>query len=166
MVALIRRIAPVILFVAILIFLSEAALCQQRTFSEIPAALTVKPVEVADTDSELRRLLKERYNEAAAQMKDLFEAHRRGRAPINDLCYAIEAFADAGGELAETPVALVSELELARDAAGGVEVITKRQVDDGKEPRIALQHARICRLGLDIRLVRTREAAKAGHEAK
>ncbi|MCI0357693.1 MAG: hypothetical protein L0211_04305 [Planctomycetaceae bacterium] len=149
-----------------LIALTGAALGQERPVSEIPAILTVKPLEIADSDSELRRLLKERYNEATAQVKDLYELYRRGRAPINDISYAIEAFADAAGELAETPAAKVSELELARDVAKAVEVITKRKFDAGQEPRIALQHARICRLGLDIRLVHAREAAKAAREAK
>jgi hypothetical protein len=88
----------------------------------------------------------------------------RGRAPITDIRYAIESLVTTGSELAETPVARMSELELALGVAKDVETITSHKHAIGQEPRVALQHARICRLGIEIQLVRAREAAKAARE--
>jgi hypothetical protein len=167
MVALPNRIASALLLTGLLIALQAYAIDQERVAGvEPPRELALKPVESAETDTELRRLVKERYNATVGELNDLYALYCAGRAPLGSIGSAIEAFADAGGELAETPVARVSQLELARDAAKAVETITKRKFDEGLEPRHASQHARACRLGIEIRLVRAREAAKGAREAK
>jgi hypothetical protein len=167
MFALSNRIASVLLLTGLLIAPQAYAIDQEPVAGdEIPRVLALKPVEAPGTDTELRRLVKERYNATAAELNDLYALYSAGRAPLEWICSAIETFADAGSELAETPVARVSELELARNAAKAVEAITKGKFDEGQEPRHAAQHARACRLGIEIRLVRAREAAKAAREAK
>jgi hypothetical protein len=95
------------------------------------------------------------------RQEDSLGAFRGGRARISETCRAIDAFALAGSELAETPVARVSELELARDAAKAVESLATSSHEQGQEPRHTMAHSRACRLGIEIQLVRAREAAKA-----
>jgi hypothetical protein len=63
-------------------------------------------------------------------------------------------------------VARVSELEIAFDAATAVERIIVDRHAKGQEPRFAVEHVRTCRLGIEIDLVRAREAAKAAREPK
>jgi hypothetical protein len=139
---------------------------QERILGGVPPVLPIKPVEIADGENELRRLLKERYNASVMQLKTLYELFLANRIPIEDVCLGIEQFAKAGSELAETPVARVSELELARDAASAVETNVTRKHADGQEPRQAMLHARVCRLGIEIDLHRAREAAKAVRDPK
>ena len=155
-------------FVLAALLLAGNAECnaQERILGGVPLVLPTKSVVIGETDTELQRLLKERYNAVAAEMRDLYALYLGGRAPVEDICQAIEKFAHAGGELAETPVARVSELELARDASRAVESIATSKHEQGQEPRHAVEHSRACRLGIEIDLVRAREAAKAAREAK
>jgi len=149
------------------LFVSKAGAAPEDEFPRaIPAALPLKPIEIADTEDDLRRLLKKRYNAVAAELRDLYALYKGGRTPLENVCRAIEKFAHAGSELAETPVARVSELELARDAARAVETITQQKQLHEQEPRHALEHVRACRLGIEIELVRARDAAKAAREPK
>jgi len=132
----------------------------------VPEVLPIKPVEIGQSEDELLRLLKKRYNAVAAELRDLYALYKGGRAPLANVCQAIEKFAHAGSELAETPAARVSKLESARDAARAVETIAQEKELDGLEPRHALEHARACRLDIEIQLLRAREAAKAAREPK
>jgi len=132
----------------------------------VPEVLPIKPVEIGQSEDELRRLLKKRYNAVAAELRDLYALYKGGRAPLANVCQAIEKFADAGSELAETTVARISALESARDGARAVETITQQKQLEGLEPNHALEHARVCRLDIEIQLLRAREAAKATREPK
>jgi len=155
-----------LVFAAMLLAGIPTGNAQERILGGVPQVLPIKPVKIADGDNELQRLLKERYNATVAELKDLYALYGGGRAPVADVCRAIEKFAQAGSELAETPVARVSELELARDAARAVESITTSKHEEGNEPRHVVEHSKICRLGIEIDLVRAREAAKAAREPK
>ncbi len=138
---------------------------EERAKPEPPRALSLKPAEAADGDSELRKLLKERYNERVGELRAQYQLYLGGRTKVLEVCGAIEAFAIAGSELAETTIARVSELELALDVAKFVETIAVRKHAEGQEPLQNMHHARACRLGIEIQLVRAREAAKAAREA-
>jgi len=132
----------------------------------VPEVLPIKPVEIGQSEDELLRLLKKRYNAVATELRDLYALYKGGRTSPQSVCQAIEKFAHAGSELAETPAARARELELARDAARAVETITQQKQLEGQEATHALEHARACRLDIEIQLLRAREAAKAAREPK
>jgi hypothetical protein len=131
-----------------------------------PQVLPLKHVEPGEEDSEVRRLIKERYNETVSELRAEYQLFLGGRTTIRELTDTIEAFAGAGGELADTAVARVSELELALLTAKAVEAIAVRKHAEGIEPIQNMHHARACRLGIEIQLLRAREAAKAAREPK
>jgi hypothetical protein len=126
-----------------------------------PRVLSLAPAVVSESDPELRKLLKQRYNATIAELKDVYRLYVDGRGSVKDMTQCVEAFAFAGSECAETPVARVSEFELALSIAKYVETMTVAKQVQQLEPRHAVHHARACRLGIEIQLVRARQSAKA-----
>jgi len=127
-----------------------------------PRVLSLKPIDELESDSALRKLQRQRYNATVAELSDVYQLFASGRARLDDATSCIESFAVAGSDVAESAPERVRQLELALDVARNVESITDAKHAEGNEPRHSLQHARACRLGIEIQLVRAREAVKTG----
>ena len=123
---------------------------------------TFTTLEILDTDGELQRLLKQRYNAAGEDLEARSALYRAGRVSLEETCASLGRFTKASLELAATPVERVHELDRALAAARSVEAIVEEKYKFEVEPVQAFKHARYVRLDLEIQLYRAREAAKLG----
>jgi hypothetical protein len=124
-------------------------------------ALDFKRVEIGEKDSDLRKLLKNRYNATVEELKAVYTLYRGGRVELGDLADCVQRFSKSGVELAETPAERVRYLELSFEAARSVEAIVQRKWAADVEPKQALLRAQGVRYDIEIELLRAREAAKA-----
>ena len=126
-----------------------------------PRIMSFITLEIRDGDSELRRLLKQRYNAAGEELRARAMLYGGGRTSLEDLAACVERFTKAGAELAESPVEKVKELELAHNAAQWIEAIVSEKFEHGVESVQAMKHVKVVRYDLEIQLYRARELVKA-----
>jgi hypothetical protein len=120
-----------------------------------------KPVEIEEGADELRRLIVERYNAAGKDLMFRVELYRGGRTSLEFTLGALERFAKAGVELAESPAQKVKQLETSLSVAISLEAIVAEKFKHEVEPVQALEHAKYARSDLQIQLHRAREAKAA-----
>jgi hypothetical protein len=120
-----------------------------------------KPVEIADGEGELRRLIIERYNAAGKDLAARVELHRGGRVSLESTLGALERFTKAGVEFAESPAERVKQLETSLSVAIQVEAIVAEMFKHEVEPVQAMEHAKYVRSDLQIQLHRAREVKAA-----
>ena len=131
-----------------------------------PRIMTFTTVDIVETDGELTRLLKQRYNAAGEELRARVALYRGGRTPLDDLAESLTRFTKAGFELAETPQKQVHALELALNTAQWIEKVVQVRFDQGNEGLQNQKHAKVVRYDLEIQLHRARETLKAGARAK
>jgi hypothetical protein len=129
---------------------------------KLPAILAAKPLPEDPKDDALRKLLKARYNEAVAEMKDCFLEFQAGRTTIDSMLGASQRVQQAGLQLSSSPADRVKLLESFLEMAKEVERINQALVEAGKVRSAELHRARYVRIDTEIRLLRAKqEAAKA-----
>ena len=126
-----------------------------------PQIMSFKTVEIHDSDGELRRLLKLRYNAAGEDLRARTTLYKLGRVKFDELAASLQRFTKAGAEVAETPVAKVTELELAHNAALWMEAVVSERFVQEVDPVQIMKHARVVRYDLEIELYRARALVKA-----
>jgi hypothetical protein len=131
-----------------------------------PQIMTFTTVDIAETDGELTRLLKQRYNAAGEELRARLTLYNRGRTSLDESAESLARFTKAGVELAETPQKQVHALELALNTAQWIENVVQVRFDQGNESLHNQKHAKVVRNDLEIQLHRAREAMKAGARAK
>jgi hypothetical protein len=130
---------------------------------ELPALLKAEPVKVDPKDDELRKLLKERYNEALAEID---ERSRRVLGILetpDTLLGAAERFVRAGLELSGKPADQVALLEKYVEFAKAVEQAVDVRIKAGVRnfTKGDLHQAKYARADAEVQLLRAKEKAKA-----
>lgn len=150
-----------LLVLGTLLAASGAAAADDQPARQAPTSIfTFEPLETPDSDGELTRLLKQRYNAAGAELAEKSLVYLGGRLSLSEVAASLERFAKAGCELNQTPAEQIQHLEKALRAAKNLEAIVRAKVSYETEPGHALKHATVVRLGLEIQLHRARELAK------
>jgi hypothetical protein len=126
----------------------------------LPAMLRAPPLADAPGDSELRRLLKARYNEGAAETRALLSIWELGRGALEEVCARGERLADAGLDLAERPADRVLVMSQYLELTRFVEKLVQQKIDAGIAASTHLHRARFHRLDAEIKLLLARRGAQ------
>jgi hypothetical protein len=118
-------------------------------------------VEILDSDSELTKLLKQRFNAAGEELEARSELYRGGRVELDSVLACLERFTKFGLELNPSPAEQLNHLGSSLLAAQKVEAIVREKFNHSVEPVQAMKHANVVRYDLEIQLYRARELAKA-----
>jgi hypothetical protein len=132
-----------------------------RDEDKLPAVLENKPLEPAKGDDEERKLLKERYNAALAELRARYQRFEAGNDTLDALFDAARRVLDSElelcGKAAERVAVREKYLELARE----VEKIQQARVDAGRAGAQDLEQARYLRIDAQLQLLRAKKAAEA-----
>jgi uncharacterized protein related to proFAR isomerase len=122
--------------------------------------IKLKPVEIADGDSQLVKLQKERYNAALTVVKLRLLRVAAGKDTLVALGDTFERLVDAGLEVLPTPKERHELLERAVEAAKQMERIVTLLHKEGRISTDEFEQARFVRLSAEIRLLKEKEHAK------
>jgi hypothetical protein len=118
----------------------------------------VQPVKIAQSDSPLRKLLKERFNTAVEEVRAANALYGSGKTTLDAVLEAMGRFAKAGVELAQTPAERVRYRELTLTSAQTMEAMVQDRFQEGGASLDAMLRAKGVRLDAEIALLREREA--------
>jgi hypothetical protein len=127
-----------------------------------PAIRLGEPLEVGPKDSPLQKALKERYNEALAEVRVRRLELMAGRKLLDEIFDAFQRAVYAGLEAMETPAARVALLKQYLDLAREVEDIVATKVKAGTVSQAELHRARYIRHDAEVRLLRAQAKVKGG----
>src|SRR5262245_29708629 len=88
-------------------------------------------VEILDSDGELPKLLKQRFNAAGEELEAQSALYVNGRVSLEAVLASVERFTKYGLELKETPALQLQHLEQALLAAKKIEEIVRVKHDHG-----------------------------------
>jgi hypothetical protein len=155
---------------AVFLFWSEAGpvgrtAAQTRTDApgvspEILAFL--KPVEIAEGDSELQKKQKERHNVAVKLLEERVNEYKKGVRDISPVFEAARLTAEAKLDLAENAEARTAVLQQLVDVAKLIENNLAQQLAKGFGSKADLERARYARLTMEVELLRAKQKAKPG----
>jgi hypothetical protein len=130
--------------------------------SELPALLKASPVKVDPKDDDLRKLLKERYNEALTETTLRYRQSLAGVQTIDPVFDGAQRIVKAGLELDDKPTAQVALLEKYVVLAKAHEKIAEERVRAALKGNTlaALHQAKYARADAEIQLLRAKEKAK------
>ena len=131
-----------------------------RVSPEILAFL--KPVAIAEGDSELQKKLKERHNVAVKMLAERVNEYRKGVRDIGPVFEAARLTAEAKLDLAENAEARTAALKQLLDVAKLIESNLAQQLAKGFGSKADLEQARYGRLTLEVELLRPKPKAKPG----
>jgi hypothetical protein len=157
-----HRIAYVAGAAVLLVGLTRSGAQGPREADRTPPIRLGQPLRIDPGDDALRKLQKERYNEALAEAKARHGLLTSGKATVDEVFNTFQRFVYAGLEVADTPAARVSLLKQYADLAKEVERIVAEKVKVGKVDVADLHRARYIRLDAEIQLLRARAKAKDG----
>jgi hypothetical protein len=123
-----------------------------------------QPLRIDPKDDAVRKLLKERYNEALAEARARHALILAGKTLVDETFDAFQRFVNAGLEVADTPAARVALLKQYVELAKEVERIVSERVQAGQVQRADLHRARYIRLDAELQLLRAQAKAKGGNE--
>jgi hypothetical protein len=134
-----------------------------RPEQELPALLKPEPVKADPKDDDLRKLLKERYNEAVTEMNERTRQMRSGANTFDSCFVAAQRLVPAGLELNEKPADQVALLEKYVSLAKEYEKLLKDRLEAGIRPftPAELHQVKYARADTEIQLLRAKERAKA-----
>jgi hypothetical protein len=127
----------------------------------VTSIFSFKGAEIRDGDSELTRLLKQRYNAAGEELLAHSALYIGGRVTLEAIVGNIDRFTKAGVELYDSPMERVEHLERVLTAAKNVQEVVREKFRHEVEPVQAMKRADYLRYDVEIQLHRAREAAKA-----
>lgn len=115
------------------------------------ALLNRKPIAIADADSALDKLLKERHNAALDELRDLQGLYMAGRCSMAEIAGAIPRVVDSFCELDGNHADRLTMLEQHVDFLRHAEEMAQAQFKQGIAGRNEVQRARYERLNGEIR---------------
>ena len=116
----------------------------------------LKPVAIADRDSELQKKQKERHNVAVKMLEERVNEYKKGVRDIGPVFEAAHLTAEAKLDLAENAEARTAVLKQLLDVAKLVESNLAQQLAKGFGSKADLERARYSRLTLEIQLLRAK----------
>ena len=149
----------------VLLFSSEAGTVG-RTAAQTPADAPgvspeilafLKPVAIAEGDSELQKKLKERHNVAVKMLAERVNEYRKGVRDIGPVFEAARLTAEAKLDLAENAEARTAVLNQLLGLAKLAESNLAQQVAKGFGSKAVLERARYDRLSLEVELLRAKQ---------
>jgi hypothetical protein len=155
------RIAPVLFFVAIiggLLAAMPAGGVADQADEEKVSKLIVPLKKIEKGDDELRRLLKERYNEAASELQARYKEFIAGRGDLDSLYEANRSLLESGLELTDKPEEKIALLAQRVGQAREIEQVNQGRYDAGRIPVQTLNRCRYLRLDAEIQLLRAKRA--------
>jgi hypothetical protein len=126
---------------------------------ELPAIFKGKPIPPAAGDDELRKLLKERYNAAVAELGGRYQMFLAGRGTFDSLFDGARRVVHAGLELHDKPADQIALLTGYVELARKIEKINQARDEAGRIMRQELDYARYMRADAEIQLLRAKKAA-------
>lgn len=123
---------------------------------KLPALLSAKPIKENAKDDELTKLLKERYNTAVSEVKELYEMYQRGRGTIDTFTEAAQRLVKAGLEVHEKPADRVTLLTQFVELSKEVEKQAKERFEAGRILSADYYRTRYQRIDAEIQLLRAR----------
>ena len=126
-----------------------------RVSPEILAFL--KPVAIAEGDSELQKKLKERHNVAVKMLAERVNEYRKGVRDIGPVFEAARLTAEAKLDLAENAEARTAVRQQLLGVAKLVENNLAQQLAKGFGSKADLERARYARLTLEVELLRAKQ---------
>ena len=117
----------------------------------------LKPVEIADGDSDLQKKLKERHNVAVRLLDERVSEYKRGVRDASFVFDAARLAADAKLDLAETADARSATLEKILDIAKLIESHLQQQLDKGFGSKGDLERARYGRLSVEVEILKAKQ---------
>ena len=117
----------------------------------------IKPVEIADGDSELQKKLKERHNVAVRLLDERVTEYKKGVRDASHVFDAARLTAEAKLDLAETVEARATVLEQVLDIAKLIEGHLQQQLDKGFGSRGDLERARFGRLSVEVEIIKAKQ---------
>jgi hypothetical protein len=121
---------------------------------EIRAIL--KPVAIADGDSELQKKLKERHNVAVKMLEERVNEYKKGVRDISSVFDAARLTAEAKLDMAENAEARTAVQKQLLEVAKLVENNLAQQLTKGFGSKADLERARYARLTLEVELLRAK----------
>jgi hypothetical protein len=128
---------------------------------ERPNVTIPKLMKIADSDDELHKLLKARFNEAVALLQTRVEIYLAGRGTFDPVFEAARHVLRSELELTEKPADQVGVRERFLTTAKDLERFTKLRYDAGQVSQGELQNARYWRIDAEIQLTKAKRKAKA-----
>lgn len=147
-------------------FLTAAFLYSSGTGAQPPAGppevspkilAFLKPVEIAEGDSELQKKLKERHNVAVKLLEERVNEYKKGVRDVSPVFEAARLTAEAKLDLSEGAEARTAVLEQLLDVAKLIESHLQQQLTKGFGSKADLERARYARLTLEVELLRTKQ---------
>lgn len=117
----------------------------------------LKPVEIAEGDSELQKKLKERHNVAVKLLEERVNEYKKGVRDIGPVFEAARLTAEAKLDLTEGAEARTAVLDQLLDVARLIESHLQQQLAKGFGSKADLERARYARLTLEVELLRARQ---------
>lgn len=139
-----------------LVLRTPSASAQPTAVPEVNPKLLafVKPVDIAGTDSELRKKQKEKHNVAVQLLEDRVNDYKKGIRDVNSVYEAARIVADAKVDLAENQQARAAVLGEVVEVAKLFESRLEEQLKKGFGSKSDLARARLARLTVEIELLR------------
>lgn len=135
-----------------------------RTKVKLPALLSGKPLKEDPSDDEMRKLLKARYNESVAALKEYYELTS---LPGVDTIYSLDELyggwhrlLTAGLALSNRPGEKIALLTQYIDIVKAIEKDQQARYDAGRTHLTDLHRARYERLDAEIQLLQAKRQAK------
>ena len=164
------QVAAASFLAAVFLFSSEAG-AVGRTAAQTPADAPgvspkilafLKPVAIAEGDSELQKKLKERHNVAVKMLEERVNEYKKGVRDVSSVFETARLTAEAKLDLAENAEARTAVLQELLDVAQLIESNLAQQVAKGFGSKADLERARYTRLTLEVELLRAKQKAKPG----
>ena len=164
------QVAAASFLAAVFLFSSEAGTVG-RTTAQTPADAPkvspeilafLKPVAIAEGDSELQKKLKERHNVAVKLLEERVSEYKKGVRDMGPVFEAARLTAEAKLDLAENAEARTAVLKQLIDVAKLIESNLAQQLAKGFGSKADLEQARYGRLTLEVELLRPKPKAKPG----
>src|SRR5687768_7639816 len=125
----------------------------------------MKPVEVAEDDTELRRKLTERHNIAVRLLELRVKDYRRGITPVSPVFEAARTAADAKLDLAANDEERERTVQQVVDVSKVVEQTLEKQVRSGFGSEADLERARLARVTAEVELLKLKEPGQPARPA-
>jgi outer membrane protein TolC len=126
---------------------------------KVMEVLNSSPVEIKDSDSELERLKKQRFNAALNEAKAKFDLYKRGLTRLPDMIEVGQRLFSAEVDLYDKPEDRVKVLQRHLDVYNEAEGNLEKQVKEGLATQADLERLRYNKASLEIELL----MAKSGN---
>jgi hypothetical protein len=122
----------------------------------------LQPLEAAPGDDELRKLQKERYNEALSEVQGLYTMYQAARTSLEAVADAGQRLVKAGLDVGSTPAEKVALLTKYVELARLAEEIAKARQQSARGTGMDVHRARYQRLDAEIQLLRAKREMEKG----